>query len=48
MNEQLTPIGEEDLHAYVDGTLSDGAPRQVERALEQTRSWPRGSAITFP
>ena len=35
MNEQLTPIGEEELHAYVDGTLSDERRAQVERALEQ-------------
>ncbi|HEY1995793.1 anti-sigma factor [Paraburkholderia sp.] len=36
MNEQLTPIGEEELHAYVDGTLSDERRAQVERALEQS------------
>jgi anti-sigma factor RsiW len=35
MNEQLTPIGEEELHAYVDGTLSEERRAQVERALEQ-------------
>jgi anti-sigma factor RsiW len=35
MNEQLTPISEEELHAYVDGTLSDERRAQVERALEQ-------------
>src|SRR5580658_220430 len=35
MNEQITPIGEEELHAYVDGTLSDERRAQVERALEQ-------------
>lgn len=35
MNEQLTPIGEEDLHAYVDGTLSEERRALVERALEQ-------------
>jgi anti-sigma factor RsiW len=35
MNEQPTPIGEEDLHAYVDGTLSEGRRAELERALEQ-------------
>lgn len=35
MNEPVTPIGEEELHAYVDGTLSDERRAQVERALEQ-------------
>jgi anti-sigma factor RsiW len=35
MNEQSTPIGEEDLHAYVDGTLSEARRDEVERALEQ-------------
>jgi anti-sigma factor RsiW len=35
MNEQFTPIGEEDLHAYVDGALSEERRAQVERALEQ-------------
>src|ERR1700733_1287932 len=35
MNEQITPIGEEELHAYVDGTLSDERRAHVERALEQ-------------
>jgi anti-sigma factor RsiW len=34
MNEQLTPISEEEIHAYVDGTLSDERRTQVERALE--------------
>ncbi|WP_144108084.1 anti-sigma factor family protein [Paraburkholderia sp. BCC1886] len=32
---QHTPIGEEELHAYVDGTLSDERRDAVERALEQ-------------
>jgi anti-sigma factor RsiW len=35
MNEPITPISEEELHAYVDGTLSDKRRDQVERALEQ-------------
>jgi anti-sigma factor RsiW len=35
MSDQHTPIGEEDLHAYVDGTLSDERRADVERALEQ-------------
>lgn len=35
MSDQQTPIGEEDLHAYVDGTLSDERRADVERALEQ-------------
>jgi anti-sigma factor RsiW len=35
MSEQHTPIGEEDLHAYVDGTLSEERRADVERALEQ-------------
>jgi anti-sigma factor RsiW len=35
MNEPVTPIGEEELHAYVDGTLSDERRAQVERSLEQ-------------
>ncbi|WP_321797764.1 anti-sigma factor [Caballeronia sp. J97] len=34
MNDQHTPIGEEDLHAYVDGALSAGRREQVERAIE--------------
>jgi anti-sigma factor RsiW len=35
MNGQHTSIGEEDIHAYVDGTLSEERRAQVERALEQ-------------
>ncbi|MFM0726168.1 anti-sigma factor [Paraburkholderia strydomiana] len=35
MSDQQMPIGEEDLHAYVDGTLSDERRADVERALEQ-------------
>jgi anti-sigma factor RsiW len=35
MSEPQMPIGEEDLHAYVDGTLSDERRAEVERALEQ-------------
>ncbi|HYS62665.1 MAG TPA: anti-sigma factor [Paraburkholderia sp.] len=35
MSDQQTPIGEEELHAYVDGTLSDERRADVERALEQ-------------
>lgn len=35
MSDQHMPIGEEDLHAYVDGTLSDARRADVERALEQ-------------
>ncbi|MGE8508903.1 MAG: anti-sigma factor family protein, partial [Paraburkholderia terricola] len=35
MSDQQTPIGEEELHAYVDGTLSDERRAEVERALEQ-------------
>ncbi|RKT21614.1 anti-sigma factor RsiW [Paraburkholderia sp. RAU2J] len=35
MSDQQMPIGEEDLHAYVDGTLSDERRAEVERALEQ-------------
>ncbi len=35
MSDQQMPIGEEDLHAYVDGTLSDARRADVERALEQ-------------
>ncbi|MCX4146273.1 anti-sigma factor [Paraburkholderia madseniana] len=35
MSDQHMPIGEEDLHAYVDGTLSDERRVEVERALEQ-------------
>jgi anti-sigma factor RsiW len=35
MSDQHMPIGEEDLHAYVDGTLSDERRADVERALEQ-------------
>jgi anti-sigma factor RsiW len=35
MNEQPTSINEEDLHAYVDGALSEERRDQVERALEQ-------------
>ncbi|GJH17040.1 anti-sigma factor [Caballeronia novacaledonica] len=34
MNDQQTPISEEDLHAYVDGALSAGRREQVERAIE--------------
>jgi len=35
MSEPQMPIGEEDLHAYVDGTLSGERRVEVERALEQ-------------
>lgn len=35
MSEPQMPIGEEDLHAYVDGTLSGERRAEVERALEQ-------------
>ena len=35
MSDQHMPIDEEDLHAYVDGTLSDERRTDVERALEQ-------------
>lgn len=35
MSDPTMPIGEEDLHAYVDGTLSDERRVDVERALEQ-------------
>ncbi|MEC5408569.1 anti-sigma factor [Paraburkholderia sp. MPAMCS5] len=35
MSEQQTPISEEELHAYADGTLSEERRAQVERALEQ-------------
>ncbi|NML30025.1 anti-sigma factor family protein [Paraburkholderia antibiotica] len=35
MSEPQMPIGEEDLHAYVDGTLSGKRRAEVERALEQ-------------
>ncbi|MGF6289292.1 anti-sigma factor RsiW [Paraburkholderia youngii] len=35
MSEPQMPIGEEDLHAYVDGTLSGERRDEVERALEQ-------------
>ncbi|WP_250515924.1 anti-sigma factor [Caballeronia sp. INDeC2] len=34
MNDQQTPISEEDLHAYVDGALSAERREQVERAVE--------------
>ncbi|SPB13608.1 anti-sigma factor [Caballeronia novacaledonica] len=34
MNDQQTPISEEDLHAYVDGALSAERREQVERAIE--------------
>jgi anti-sigma factor RsiW len=34
MNDQQSPISEEDLHAYVDGALSAGRREQVERAIE--------------
>ncbi|WP_027214507.1 anti-sigma factor family protein [Burkholderia sp. WSM2232] len=35
MSDQHMPITEEELHAYVDGTLSDERRAEVERALEQ-------------
>jgi anti-sigma factor RsiW len=35
MNDQQTSIEEEDIHAYVDGTLSDERRLQVEQALER-------------
>ncbi|OLL28809.1 transcriptional regulator [Burkholderia sp. SRS-W-2-2016] len=35
MSEPQMPIGEEDLHGYVDGTLSGERRAEVERALEQ-------------
>ncbi len=34
MSDQQTPISEEDIHAYVDGVLSDERREQVERAIE--------------
>ncbi|MFP3551225.1 anti-sigma factor [Paraburkholderia sp. SIMBA_049] len=34
MSDQQTPISEEDVHAYVDGTLSDERREEVERAIE--------------
>jgi anti-sigma factor RsiW len=34
MNEQQTAIGEEDIHAYVDGTLSVERRAQMEQAFE--------------
>jgi anti-sigma factor RsiW len=35
MSDPYTPIEEQELHAYVDGTLSDERRAEVERALEQ-------------
>ncbi|QCP53470.1 anti-sigma factor [Trinickia violacea] len=35
MSDQYTPIEEEDIHAYVDGTLSEERRRVVEEALER-------------
>jgi len=35
MSDQQTTVSEEDIHAYVDGTLSDERREQVERAIEQ-------------
>jgi anti-sigma factor RsiW len=35
MNEQQTSVSEEELHAYVDGSLSDERRARVEHALEQ-------------
>lgn len=35
MSEQITSVSEEELHAYVDGTLSEERRAEVERALEQ-------------
>jgi anti-sigma factor RsiW len=35
MNEQRISIDEEELHAYVDGTLSEARRAEIERALEQ-------------
>ena len=34
MSDQQTPISEEDIHAYVDGTLSEERREEVERAIE--------------
>jgi anti-sigma factor RsiW len=34
MSDQQTPISEEDIHAYVDGVLSDERREEVERAIE--------------
>jgi anti-sigma factor RsiW len=34
MSDQHTPISEEEIHAYVDGSLSDERREQVERAIE--------------
>ncbi|MEM5338873.1 anti-sigma factor family protein [Paraburkholderia azotifigens] len=34
MSDQQTPVSEEEIHAYVDGTLSDERREQVERAIE--------------
>jgi anti-sigma factor RsiW len=38
MNDQQTSISRDDLHAYVDGALSEERREQVERALEQNPS----------
>jgi anti-sigma factor RsiW len=35
MNEQHTPISDDELHAYVDGTLSETRRDEVERAFER-------------
>jgi anti-sigma factor RsiW len=34
MSDQQTPISEDDIHAYVDGMLSDERREEVERAIE--------------
>jgi anti-sigma factor RsiW len=37
MNEEIPPIGEDDLHAYIDGQLDVGRRRAVEHLLQQDR-----------
>jgi len=35
MSDQLNPVTEDELHAYVDGTLSGSRRADVERELER-------------
>jgi anti-sigma factor RsiW len=35
MNEQQTPISEEDIHAYVDGSLAEHRREEIDRLLER-------------
>ncbi len=38
MSDQQTPITEDEIHAYVDGSLAEHRREEIDRLLEQRRS----------